>query len=56
MGLGSFLKLFGTKIPSPRSFRARQRVEKKMGRYLLLFMLGVPVPVLVLIWLLGGLH
>jgi hypothetical protein len=27
-----------------------------MGRYLLLWLLGVPVPILVLIWLLGGLH
>jgi len=27
-----------------------------MGRYLLLFLLGVPLPILVLIWLFGGLN
>jgi len=27
-----------------------------MGRYLLLWLLGVPIPILLLIWLLGGLH
>jgi hypothetical protein len=28
----------------------------RMGRYLLLWLLGVPLPILLLIWLLGGLH
>ena len=27
-----------------------------MGRYLLLWLLGVPIPILVLIWAFGGLH
>lgn len=27
-----------------------------MGRYALLWMIGVPVPILVLIWLFGGLN
>jgi hypothetical protein len=27
-----------------------------MGRYLLLWLLGVPIPILMLIWLFGGLH
>jgi len=27
-----------------------------MGRYLLLWLIGVPIPILVLIWLFGGLH
>jgi len=27
-----------------------------MGRYLLLWLLGVPIPILILIWALGGLH
>jgi hypothetical protein len=27
-----------------------------MGRYLLLWLIGVPVPILILIWLFGGLH
>jgi hypothetical protein len=30
--------------------------EQTMGRYLLLFLLGVPLPILVLIWLFGGLN
>jgi hypothetical protein len=28
----------------------------QMGRYLLLWLLGVPIPILLLIWLFGGLH
>jgi len=27
-----------------------------MGRYLLLWLLGIPIPILVPIWLFGGLH
>jgi hypothetical protein len=27
-----------------------------MGRYLLLWLLGVPIPILLLIWVFGGLH
>jgi len=27
-----------------------------MGRYLLLWMIGVPLPILALIWVFGGLH
>jgi hypothetical protein len=27
-----------------------------MGRYALLWMIGVPLPILVLIWFFGGLH
>jgi len=27
-----------------------------MGRYLLLWLLGVPIPILLLIWAFGGLH
>jgi len=27
-----------------------------MGRYLLLWLLGVPIPILFLIWIFGGLH
>jgi len=27
-----------------------------MGRYLLLWLIGVPIPILFLIWILGGLH
>jgi len=27
-----------------------------MGRYLLLWLLGVPIPIILLIWIFGGLH
>jgi len=27
-----------------------------MGRYLLLWLVGVPIPILVLIWIFGGFH
>jgi len=27
-----------------------------MGRYLLLWLLGIPLPILLLIWMFGGLH
>jgi len=27
-----------------------------MGRYVLLWLLGVPIPILILIWAFGGLH
>jgi len=30
--------------------------ERIMGRYLLLWLLGIPLPILVLIWAFGGLH
>jgi hypothetical protein len=30
--------------------------EEFMGRYMLLWLLGVPIPILLLIWLFGGLH
>jgi hypothetical protein len=33
-----------------------KRMDNAMGRYALLWMIGVPVPILVLIWLFGGLH
>jgi hypothetical protein len=32
------------------------REEETMGRYMLLWLLGVPIPILVLIWAFGGLH
>ena len=33
-----------------------QQGEPTMGRYMLLWLVGVPIPILVLIWLFGGLH
>src|ERR1700720_2221282 len=45
----------GTKVPGARC-RPDHRTEIKMGRYLLLWLLGVPIPILLLIWAFGGLH
>jgi hypothetical protein len=48
-----------------RELSARMRVPSStqtrdgdiiMGRYLLLWLLGIPLPILVLIWFFGGLH
>ncbi len=33
-----------------------QREGDTMGRYLLLWLLGIPIPILLLIWVFGGLH
>jgi hypothetical protein len=30
--------------------------EDKMGRGLLLWLIGIPIPIILIIWLLGGLH
>jgi len=30
--------------------------EKTMGRGLLLWLIGIPIPIILVIWLLGGLH
>jgi hypothetical protein len=38
------------------SFVSRQHQEDAMGRGLLLWLLGIPLPIILLIWLLGGLH
>jgi hypothetical protein len=38
-----------------RHEQARRRGEM-MGRYALLWLLGVPIPILLLIWAFGGLH
>jgi hypothetical protein len=31
-------------------------MEAQMGRGLLLWLLGIPLPIILIIWLLGGLH
>jgi hypothetical protein len=44
----------------PMTFAVRCRgnyvMELVMGRYLLLWMLGVPIPILLLVWIFGGLN
>jgi hypothetical protein len=32
------------------------RERNFMGRFLLLWLLGIPLPILVIIWLIGGFH
>jgi hypothetical protein len=39
-----------------RRTRCRGRQECAMERYMLLWLLGVPIPLLALIWVFGGLH
>ena len=33
-----------------------ERKEDVMGRGLLLWLLGIPIPIILLIWVFGGLH
>jgi hypothetical protein len=40
----------------PRRWFADNQGDVTMFRYGLLWLLGVPLPILVLIWALGGLH
>jgi hypothetical protein len=46
---------------TPRSFRrflpdtARKDEERPMGRGLLLWLIGIPLPIILIIWLFGGL-
>lgn len=40
-------------VPCSNHLRTK---ELNMGRYLLLWMLGIPLPILALIWVFGGLH
>jgi hypothetical protein len=44
-------RLFNTFANESGSIRRRA-----MGRYLLLWVIGVPIPILLLIWAFGGLH
>jgi hypothetical protein len=49
--------LAGTKSRATR-YRGRfwfYARDATMGRYLLLWLIGVPIPILILIWLFGGL-
>jgi hypothetical protein len=44
----------GTLLPSGRSLDNQE--ENTMGRGLLLWLIGIPIPIILLIWLFGGLH
>ena len=45
----------GTLLPSGRS-SGQTKEENTMGRGLLLWLIGIPIPIILLIWLFGGLH
>ena len=40
----------------PSSTHRQRLKDTTMGRYLLLWLLGIPLPILLLIWAFGGLH
>jgi len=46
----------GTNKAAPTLTARFATEEIVMGRYLLLWLLGVPIPILLLIWAFGGLH
>jgi hypothetical protein len=41
-----------------RAFSWQSKIEEEatMGRGLLLWLIGIPIPIILLIWLFGGLH
>jgi hypothetical protein len=43
-------------VVAPSDFLLRNEGSDTMGRYALLWLLGVPIPILLLIYLFGGLH
>jgi len=43
-------------VPPFASQRERSALEEQMGKGLLLWLIGIPLPIILLIWLFGGLH
>jgi hypothetical protein len=54
--VGKFLSSGTTPSPTHLSSSSNDGGDLIMGRYLLLWMLGIPLPILVLIYAFGGLH
>ena len=54
----AFCREAGTIASLPRYARANLLTlrERTMGRGLLLWLIGIPLPIILIIWLLGGLH
>ena len=48
------MELRTDRVVIPAVLEATQ--EEVMGRGLLLWLLGIPLPIIILIWVLGGLH
>jgi hypothetical protein len=46
----------GTSTGRPALPRQHQLEESDMGRGLLLWLIGIPLPIILIVWLLGGLH
>jgi hypothetical protein len=46
----------GTIVPADSYRGGQTNWRTTMGRYALLWLLGVPIPVLLLIWAFGGMH
>jgi len=40
----------------PEKLRRSYKQEEIMGRGLLLWLIGIPIPIILLIWIFGGLH
>lgn len=53
LGMGRGNRAPGGELHHPNRHEPRGDI---MGRYLLLWMLGIPLPILLLIWMFGGLH
>jgi len=52
-----FVTAAGTRPDLASSIQKQtQQGDPAMGRYLLLWLLGIPLPILFLIWIFGGLH
>jgi hypothetical protein len=43
-------------IPQSMNVAESATMEIAMGRGLLLWLIGIPIPIILLIWLFGGLH
>jgi hypothetical protein len=58
LGCFSFSRYERGTSPSSSTFEYRRHalMETPMGRGLLLWLIGIPIPIILLIWLFGGLH
>jgi hypothetical protein len=54
----SFARHSAWNFHSVRAFSWQSKIEEEatMGRGLLLWLIGIPIPIILLIWLFGGLH
>ena len=53
--IGSTESTGGTVLTRKR-YPVDESLEVSMGRGLLLWLIGIPIPIIILVWLLGGLH